>query len=138
MSKLHNSLAETREIISELLEHAHTEGVLIEKGLVSFLAHRAHRIEELTGIFRENLDHLIHSKPLMKLERLIENIVVQIESNGMLESFWEEIALEIPDLLEWIKTIIEKGEGVVVQAAETAAEVAVESAEVIENIVTKL
>ena len=64
------------------------------------------------------------------LVKLIKRMYEQVENNEELKNFWEGMVEEIPDLIEWIQNIMEKGGEVAVKAAETVGEVAVETAEV--------
>ena len=122
---------ELNKTLYELLEHARAEGTMIEGEVSEFLAHMAERIETLTLTIGKDVGSLIHSDLIEKLGHLVENMHAQVEGSESLKSFWESMVEEIPDLIEWIHTIMEKG-------AEVAAEAVVESADIIEAVAEKI
>jgi hypothetical protein len=88
------------------------------------------KLRKLIETHGEKLTAAAALHPHPRFGESLKSMFEQIEHNEVLESFWEEMAEEIPDLIEWIQNILEAGGEAVVQAAETVGEVATEVAEV--------
>jgi molecular chaperone DnaK (HSP70) len=133
-----NALKDTHEILSRFLEQAHTKGRAVEGDVISFIRLTASDIEKFVRTVGEELRAAGHALHLNRLAELAKSMFKQIEENEELESFWEEMVEEIPDLIEWIQNLLEKGGEIAADIAEVAGEVAVETADIAEIIATEV
>jgi len=120
---------ETHEALAQFLSHARAGGRELEGDVAEFIKKTAHQIGKLIEAIGRDavaVEHKLHFDSLKELGR---RMLEQVEENEVLQSFWEEMVEEIPDLIEWIQGFIEKGGDALIETAQAAAEAAPEIAE---------
>jgi hypothetical protein len=126
-----HAFKETHNILSQIFEHAVAGGKAIEGDAIRFVEHSASNIESFVRVAGDEIIAAGHAAQLDHLTELFHRMYEMVEHNALLESFWEDMVQEIPDLIEWTENVLAKGGEAVAAAAETVGEVAVETAEVI-------
>ena len=120
---------ETHGALTEFLSHARAGGRELEGDVAGFIKKTAHHIEKLIEAIGRDAVAAEHKLHLDALKELGRRMLEQVEENEVLQSFWEEMVEEIPDLIEWIQSFLEKGGDALIETAQTAAEAAPEIAE---------
>ena len=129
---------ETHKVLKECLSHAHNKGRTVEGNVNEYICSAGNKLKRLFKSLSKDKEAAKHHVHLNKLGMLAENMYEQVEKDEELESFWEKMAEEIPDLLEWIQTLLEKAGETAAQVAEAAGEVALEVADVADVVATEL
>ena len=129
---------ETHKSLTEFLSHARAGGHTLEGDVAEFIQNTAHQIvmmAEAIGKGAVAVEHMLHLDQMIEVgHRMLE----QVEDNEVLQSFWEEMIEEIPDLIEWIQSFLEKSGDVIVETAEAAGEVAMEASDVVAEVASTL
>ena len=129
---------ETHKVLNECLSHARSKGRTVEGDVKESIFNAAKKLTKLQKTLCKDKEAAKHHAHLNKLGMLAESMYEEVEDNKELESFWEKMAEEIPDLIEWIQTLLETAGETAVQVAETAGEVALEVADVADVVATEL
>ena len=129
---------ETHASLTEFLSYAREGGRALEGDVAVFIQNTAHQIVNLMeaiGKGAVTAEHMLHLDAMKELgHRMLE----QVEENEILQSFWEEMIEEIPDLIEWIQGFLEKSGEAIVETAEAAGEVAMEASDVVAEVASTL
>jgi len=129
---------EAHKSLTDFLSYAREGGHTLEGDVAGFIQNTAHQIvmlAEAIGKGAVAVEHKLHLDQMIEVgHRMLE----QVEDNEVLQSFWEEMIEEIPDLIEWIQGFLEKSGDVIVETAEVAGEVAIEASDVVAEVASTL
>ena len=139
-------ILEIQGVLKEFLTFSLEKGKTIEGDVSEFIKHTAENIEKLVETAGSEVKGAAHSLQLDHLDELAKRMHSQVEHDKSLESFWEDMALEIPDAIEWTENILKESGEVLVETAEAvgevvtevASEIALEASEIAAAVITEL
>ena len=138
--------SEIQGVLKEFLSFSIEKGKSIEGDSSEFIKHTAEKIENLVEAAGTNVVEASHSLQLDHLGELAKRMHSQVEHDKSLESFWEDMAQEIPDFIEWTENVLKESGEVLAETAEmlgevateVAGEIALEATDIAAAIVTEL